>query len=234
MDVDGDPPGEVPPGEVREPPGAPVREHHCGQQIFGYSRRVTAAARATHCYHHCGPEGMDAAIPGDDRWFCSLPCYKAHLLDTPSYAHQTQLQALPTVARQVYGVHAPIKPAPPRTALAMFGGPLSTADFLAAARDPDVEVVRLHGHDVTHATVLEVRRRQSDQEGFRQVFEATTAAAEPHPEGASLFDSLSSEIKNERKDKIVSMQGRGIFKAMGYRRRKPAEAKGEATAGAST
>lgn len=208
MDVDGD-----------SAATAVTKEHQCGQQLFGFCKTCALATRATHCYHHCGPEGMDAPIHGDDHWFCSLACYKAHLIETPSYAHQCQLQTLPTRARKEYGVTDPIKAAPPRAALAMFGGPLSAAEFLAVTEQPLVDVVTLRGHDITQGTVIEVRRKQTDQEGFRQVFEgAATSAPAAQQGGASLFDELAKDIAQEKRERIRTTQGRSIFQTMASRR----------------
>ena len=197
-----------------------TREHQCGQQLFGFSRKCTEVTKATHCYHHCGPEGMEAPIFGDDHWFCSLACYKAHLVETPSYSHQCQLQTLPTRARQEYGFSDYIKAAPPRSALAMFGGPLSPAEFLAVTDKPAVEVVTLRGHDITQGTIMEVRHKQTDQEGFRQVFEvaSTSGTTGSAAAGTSLFDEMAQSIQQEKRERITSTQGRSIFQTMAARR----------------
>jgi hypothetical protein len=197
-----------------------THEHQCGQQTFGYSRECTLTGRATHCYHHCGPEGMDSPVYGDDHWFCSLACYKAHLLETPSYTHNTLLQTLHTRARTEFHMEGPVKAAPPRCALQMFGGPLPVADFLAVADNPAVEVVAHDGHDITESMVVELRRKQSDEEGFRQVFQTgTDTTRETSTTGGCLFDKLVTDIKGERKEKIEKSQGKSIFKAMNRRKR---------------
>lgn len=198
-----------------------VQEHQCGQQTFGYSRECTQTVKATHCYHHCGPEGMISPVYGDDHWFCSLACYKAHLLETPSYTHNALLQTLQTRARTEFGMDFPIKAAPPRCTLQMFGGPLSVADFLAVADNPVVEALAVSGHDITESMVVELRRKQSDQEGFRQVFQTSTEPSrETATTGTCLFDKLVTDIKGERQEKIEKSQGKSIFKAMSNRRKK--------------
>jgi hypothetical protein len=164
---------------------------------------------------------MDSPVYGDDHWFCSLACYKAHLLETPSYTHNALLQGLQTRARKEFGWDKLVKPAPPRCTLQMFGGPLSVTEFLTVGDDPEVEAVALSGHDITHGMVVELRRRQSDQEGFRQVFQTNTETHTETPStGACLFDKLVTDIKGEQKEKIAHSQGKSLFKAMSNRRKK--------------
>ena len=200
-------------------PARVTKEYQCWQSPFGYSRHCAHQQRATHCFHHCGTEGMGTPVYGDDNWFCSLSCYKGHLLETPSYAHQAQLQTLSERARQEFGVTKSIKPAPPRSALAMFGGSLTTQEFLGVCGDPKVEVVVLHNNDITENTVIEVRRQQTDKEGFQQMFATTQAPVEHQHTTNSLFDQLAANIEVERKQKIASSQGKFIFKAMNGRKK---------------
>jgi len=196
------------------------RHYQCEQQVFGAVRQCVPVERATHCYHHCGTEGMATAIWGDHHWFCSLPCYKAHLLETPSYAHQMLLQALPTRARTEFKVTAPIKPAPPRAALAMFGGPLTVQEFLAVAADPAVQVTVVSDHEVSHSTIVEVQRKQSDRDGFREVFhQGSAASATDVPDTDTLFEKIARDISTTRNEKIADMQGKSMFKGMGAKRK---------------
>lgn len=77
--------------------------------------------------------------PRKKRWrvggtFCSWACAKAYMLDRPNYQ---QASLLPLLRKHATGlpVSSGIKPAPPKTALKMFGGPMTIEQFRADSRD---------------------------------------------------------------------------------------------------
>jgi len=103
----------------------------------------------------------------------------------------------------------------------MFGGSLSVQDFLSVCDNPKMQVVPLHQHDITHNTVIEVRRQRTDKEGFQNMFNASTQTAQQSGNDSnSLFDKMAAEIKVERREKVASSQGKSIFKLMSERKNK--------------
>ncbi len=97
------------------------------------------------CCWHCTetfdsqPVGIPVQIRSDgivlcDGNFCSYSCALTHIFSqkTTHREYRTK-QLLVQVAREVHGVST-IKPAPPRLALAKFGGPLSIDEFRNAVK----------------------------------------------------------------------------------------------------
>lgn len=169
------------------PPPHTYEENLCSQPTFGYhAQYVSAALRdgvtplPDHtdlwCYHHCAPIG-GPPVAGDGLLFCSWACYKAHLLEQPSYHNQMLLKDLATRARKEHGIIDFIKPAPERAMLAMFGGSLSVERFLAEARDPASAVAIKRGRVICDHMLEEHRRRQSDTDSYKDVFRASNKEA---------------------------------------------------------
>lgn len=80
--------------------------------------------------------------------FCTASCAKAFLLSSDAYS-RSRSQAILDNFRRMLATHyaisrrVPVYAAPPRTSLAMFGGPLTHEEFHAIARAP--EGARIYG-----------------------------------------------------------------------------------------
>ncbi len=61
--------------------------------------------------------------------FCSINCAKRALMEYEPSLSTTRLLYFNHMCRNVFGIHDPIKPAPPRIRLARFGGDLSLEQF---------------------------------------------------------------------------------------------------------
>lgn len=192
----------------------PVSTSLCSSTVFGHDRQhathmvLTGGAPPARtdvlCFHCC--HGFEWPPVCDGRYvYCSWACRKAHLLETPCSATHEALQALPTHARRA-GHLAPIKPAPPRETLSVFGGPLSIEEFRAVAGDPKRDAFVLPEHMVTERVVFELRRQQSDAETYCQVFEQnrtplqhSTAGCNAHQDDyADVFDGIVASAKPKR------------------------------------
>lgn len=64
-------------------------------------------------------------------WYCSANCAKAYILEHSTFDRGYQMNIFVRMLRDVYGINESINEAPPRTALAMFGGPFDIAGFRA-------------------------------------------------------------------------------------------------------
>lgn len=186
----------------------------CSAKVFGYDRHYTAHklldGKAKQvpdktdlwCFHDCHPFDWRPVVDGEV--YCSWACRKANLCESQSYHNQQALQNLPTKARHQSGLQGEIKRAPPRRALAVFGGPLSIADFRAYADKPRHEVSIVQEYLITEAVLYEFKHPQSDKEGFKQVFEGhvsggrgerhVTAGCSNTPQ--NLYEQLDDDIRN--------------------------------------
>lgn len=115
--------------------------------------------------------------------FCSWSCAKAYMLERPSY----QLASLlPLFRKQATGqaISDGIKAAPPRTALKMFGGPLSIDEFRSEAGNTQASYLELPANMVIDAPVLTL-----------------VPSITPKCQGMTLrplnFDNLTPGIRNE-------------------------------------
>lgn len=94
-----------------------------------------------HCWHCCHQfEGQSLGIPRRvnpvsqeyklEGNFCSFRCALAYLQDQPSFSRSLRKLYLMELAEKVYNLNTQLlRPAPPRTALAAFGGTLSIEAF---------------------------------------------------------------------------------------------------------
>jgi hypothetical protein len=131
--------------------------------------------------HHYNPKHNTWKV---DCMFCSWSCAKSYALD------RCQLSAaalLPLLRKQVTGqrVSDSIKPAPPRTALAMFGGPLSIEEFRADASTKETCYQELPGNVLLDAPVLTL------------VPSVTKAGGHCHAPKPLNFNSLTPGVRNE-------------------------------------
>lgn len=99
------------------------------------------------CWHCCHPfEGQPLPLPikYDDRLdafhvmgtFCSWACMKTHNWESSSYLKSVVVNNITLFHRRCTGTLRPIRSAPPRQALGVFGGTMSIAEFRAAAELP--------------------------------------------------------------------------------------------------
>ena len=65
--------------------------------------------------------------------FCSYPCAKAYILDSPRSDRNTRCQLLTHMMQKVHGKFSSIPIAPPRSKLEMFGGNMAIQDFRSSA-----------------------------------------------------------------------------------------------------
>ncbi|KAF6252715.1 hypothetical protein COO60DRAFT_1643845 [Scenedesmus sp. NREL 46B-D3] len=85
--------------------------------------------------------------------FCSWSCAKAHMLDKPRFQLASML---PLLRKHATGreIGEGLKAAPPRTALRMFGGPLSIEEFRADASTLETAYTELRANIILDAPVL--------------------------------------------------------------------------------
>lgn len=110
------------------------------------SRFPGSATLCWHCCHACDPGALALPMPIDydertDAFtvvgtFCSFACMKAFNATRNSSRKDVNYLNIALFARRFYGRCTHIQTAPPRVALAAFGGPMSIDEFRAAARDP--------------------------------------------------------------------------------------------------
>ena len=99
------------------------------------------------CWHCCHPfEGQPLPLPikYDDRMdafhvmgtFCSWACMKTHNWESPSYMKSVVVNNITLFHKRCTGALRPIRSAPPRQALKVFGGMMTIDEFRAAADSP--------------------------------------------------------------------------------------------------
>lgn len=99
------------------------------------------------CWHCCHPfEGQPLPLPVryDDRQdafhvmgtFCSWACMKTHNWESASYLKSVVVNNITLFHKRCTGALRPIRSAPPRQALKVFGGLMSIDEFRAAAELP--------------------------------------------------------------------------------------------------
>lgn len=99
------------------------------------------------CWHCCHPvpgQPLPMPIKYDDKrqifevvgTFCSWACMKSFNLDSSSYKKSVNANNITLFHKRWTGVLRGIRPAPPRQALAVFGGTMTIAEFRAASDAP--------------------------------------------------------------------------------------------------
>jgi len=116
--------------------------------------------------------------------FCSWGCVKAYNADTTGYLSGRVANNITLLRKRVEGRVFPIKAAPPRQTLAVFGGPLSIEEFRSAAgtykllpknvvhRAPNI----VHVPEVVEAAAAKKKKREQVAVDFDG---AATSRAEP-------------------------------------------------------
>ena len=61
--------------------------------------------------------------------FCSINCAKAYIIEHDVSISTTRMMYFISMCREVFNIRHPVKPAPPRTRLQMFGGDLTPEQF---------------------------------------------------------------------------------------------------------
>lgn len=97
-----------------------------------------------YCCHPFGTPPLPMPIKYDDKrdvfhvmgTFCSWACMKAFNLDSSSYMKPVNANNITLLHKRCTGSLARIRPAPPRQALAVFGGTMSIEEFRAASGRP--------------------------------------------------------------------------------------------------
>jgi hypothetical protein len=109
--------------------------------FFGNPSQTTWPSKTDKdCLHCChGFDTYPVPIPRryDDRQdkyytfgiFCSVNCAKAYILEHDSAISTTRMLYFVTMCRNVFGIHHPVKPAPPRIRLQRFLGSLTIEEF---------------------------------------------------------------------------------------------------------
>jgi hypothetical protein len=233
----------VSPGAVPDPAhGTPAYEEMlCSNKIFGFASQyathtlmngATPRPQSTnlHCFHDAHPFTWAPIIDG--AVYCSWSCRKAHLIETQSYHNTLALQNLPTKARKQSGILTEIKPSPPRMCLNIFGGPLTIEQFRAMAADESCSMDILPECLVTtkvleglvkERIVYELRKKQSDTETFKTVFDLgrsnTASDARMDTAGcsstnSSLYYELDKTLKGAERAKAPQGGTRGPLGAL--------------------
>lgn len=118
--------------------------------------------------------------------FCSWACMKAFNLESKSYLQSVTANIITLFHRRCTGHLRGVRPAPPRIALAVFGGTMSIEEFRAASQNP-VEHVVLPPRMVEHEVVV-VQREAAKQQ---------RPAAKPPPDLGAVVDFKNVSTKNE-------------------------------------
>lgn len=185
----------------------------CSSNVFGSSSQYTCHrvmngapvpdTTDLHCYHDCHP--FDGKPVVDEHVYCSWACRKAHLKETPSAHNTLMLQELATKARAQSGVCGEIHPAPARACLAIFGGPLSIAQFRAMSDSGGTSAFVVPEILMTQRVMYEVRNLETDAQSFKKMFDAHEQSAAPE---ARTQEGLYHELDGMNRAKGNTLQSK--------------------------
>jgi hypothetical protein len=177
----------------------------------GRSGEEWSAPTASACWHCCHafstpPVPLPRSFDTHERNFvvfgnfCSLRCAKGFLVESDIFDSPFHLSMFTKMAREVYGC-TEVVAAPPRFALAMFGGPYTIEQF----RDDAKQAVLLAPPFVTSYMVVEERRHAIEVEGertehatgtvrgLRRPAQAVHVDIAPVADGSSPYEAYCSE-----------------------------------------
>lgn len=162
--------------------------------------RPWPAATDQWCWHCCHPfstQPLPMPMRHDSRrdvfhvggTFCSWACMKTHNWESSSHLKTVIVNNISLFHWRCTGTLGRIRPAPPKQALAVFGGTMSIEEFRAAS-DAPVEYTILPDNMVHHHQVVQ-------EVNARRLAVVAAAAKRPPPDLAAMVNFKDVSAKNE-------------------------------------
>lgn len=140
---------------------------------------------------------------GDISWcgyYCDPSCGKQWCIEHPNYNSPFQITLISQVAREMYGINGPIRPAQPRIRLKRYGGDLDNETFQKMKQIP-VKTVIYRPPFVTWSMVFEERYPTLGGDVDANIDTEMTAIGEVENENAMDIDTTTEE-KEKEKEKV--------------------------------